>query len=200
VARVGNDLTDATAGRARAGGQHLAEQGALHGLHLTVTTTGVTRRRRRIAVGAAALASVAQHRGVDGDLLADASRAFGEVQPHPQQRVRARPDPSDWAARGRAPTEERLEHITQTAEAGESVARCRRVLQRIAAQVDDASLLRVGEHLIGDADLLEFRLRDLVGVDVGMQLARQLAIGAFDLRIARVLAHAEQTVIVACHA
>jgi len=57
-----------------------------------------------------------------------------------------------------------------------------------------------GQHLVGDADLLELRLGDLVGVDVGMQLAGQLAVRALDLRIARVPAHAEQSVIVACHA
>src|ERR1700728_1774716 len=64
----------------------------------------------------------------------------------------------------------------------------------------DAALARVGQRLVGGADLLEFRLGALVVVDVGMQLARQLAIRTFDLRIARVPAHAEQTVIVACHA
>jgi hypothetical protein len=144
--------------------------------------------------------TVAQHRGVHSDLFIDAGRAFGEVEPHPQQRVGTGTDPSGRAARSRAAAEERLEYVTQTTEATESVrGRCD-VLQRVAAHVDDAALLRVGQHLVGDADLLEFGLGDLVGVDVGVQLTRQLAIGAFDLRIARVLAHAEQPVIVACHA
>ena len=74
-----------------------------------------------------------------------------------------------------------------------------RGLQRIAAEVDDAALLRIAEHLVGDADLLEPRLRLLVGVDVGMQFAGQLAVGALDLRITRALAHPEQAVIIACH-
>ena len=83
--------------------------------------------------------------------------------------------------------------------------RCRsrpaaRALHRIATEVDDAALLRVAQHLVGDADLLELRLRRLVGVDVGMQFARELAVGALDLRVARALAHPEQAVIIACHA
>jgi hypothetical protein len=200
VARVEDDFAHAAAGRARSRGHDLTEQRALHGLHLAAPTAGVAGRRRRILVGAAALAAVTQHRGVNGDLLADAGRAFGEVQPHPQQRIRTRLDPPDRSAGGRAATEERLEHIAQTTEATESVRGRPRVRQRVATQVDDASLLRVGQHLVGDADLLEFGLGDLVGVDVGVQLTRQLAISAFDLRIARVLAHAEQPVIVACHA
>ena len=76
----------------------------------------------------------------------------------------------------------------------------RRGFQRIAAQVDDAALLRIAEHLVGDADLLEPRLRRLVGVDVGMQFPGELAVGALDLRITRAPAHTEQPVIVACHA
>src|SRR6202000_1091350 len=72
VARVRNDFADAAAGRARPRSHHLAEQRALHGLHLAATATGVAGNRRRVAVGAAALASVAEHRGIDGDLLADA--------------------------------------------------------------------------------------------------------------------------------
>ena len=160
--------------------------------------------RRGIAVGALALAAVAQHRGVDGDLFGHAGRALFEVEPHPQQRVRARPDPADRAARRRtsaeAAAEEGLEYIAQAAETAEPAGRRGGVFQRIPAQVDDAALLRVAQHFVGDADFLEFRLRGLIGVDVGMQFARQLAVRAFDLRIAGVSAHAEQPVVVACHA
>jgi hypothetical protein len=68
-----------------------------------------------------------------------------------------------------------------------------------STEVDDAALLGIAEHLVGRADLLETRLRLLIGVDVGMQFTGQLAIGALDLRIACALAHPEQAVIVACH-
>jgi hypothetical protein len=69
-----------------------------------------------------------------------------------------------------------------------------------AAEIDDAALLRVGQHLVGGADLLELGLRRLVGVDVGVVGARQLAIGALELGVGGVLIDAQQAVIVACHA
>jgi hypothetical protein len=68
------------------------------------------------------------------------------------------------------------------------------------SSVDDAALLRVAQHLVGDADLLEPRLRAFVGVDVGVQFTGQLPIGTLDLRITRAPAHSEQPVIIACHA
>ena len=72
----------------------------------------------------------------------------------------ARPHPADRAAGASvAAAEERLEHVAEPAETAEAVARRGRVLQRIAAEVDDAPLLRVAQHLVGDADLLEPRLR-----------------------------------------
>ena len=45
------------------------EQRALHGLHLAALAAGVARHRPRIAVGALALAAIAQYGGVDGDLF-----------------------------------------------------------------------------------------------------------------------------------
>ena len=75
-----------------------------------------------------------------------------------------------------------------------------RGLERVAAEVDDAALLRVAEDLVRDADLLEPRLRLFVGVDVWVQFTGQLPIGALDLRITRASAHSEQPVIIACHA
>ena len=205
VARIGNDLADARAHRARTRRHHLAEQRPLHGLDLALAVAGVAGGRSGVAVGALALAHVAEDRGVHGDVLGDAGRALRQVEPHPQQRIGSRPDPSDGPAGTAAATEERLEHVAKTTETGaaetaaEAVA-CARALQRIATEVDDAALLRITENLVGRRDLLELSLRRLVGVDVGMQFARELAVRALDLRIARTLAHTEQTVIIACHA
>ena len=64
-------------------------------------------------------------------------------------------------AGGRPAAEEGLEDVAEPAETAEAVARRGRVLQRIAAEVDDAPLLRVAQHLVGGADLLEPRLRRL---------------------------------------
>jgi len=47
-------------------------------------------------------------------------------------------------------------------------------LERVAAHVDDLALLGVGKDLVGRRDLAEALLRRLVGVDVGVKLAREL--------------------------
>ena len=149
-------------------------------------------------MGPAALAEVAEHRGVDSDLFGDPGGAVAQREPHPQQGVRSRADPPDRPARSAAAAEERLENVTETAEPGEPAAARARRCQRIAAEVDDAPLLGVRQDLVGRADLLEPLA--LVGVDVGMEFAGQLAVGALDIRIACVPAHSEQPVVVACHA
>ena len=114
-----------------------------------------------------------------------------------QQRVGARPHPAAPAAAAAhraAAAEERLEHVAEPAEAAERAAGRRPAgrRQRVAAEVDDAPLLGVGEHLVGGGDLLEPVLRRRVGVDVRVQLAGELAVGALELLGRRVLAHAEQ--------
>jgi hypothetical protein len=98
VAGVGDHDPDTAAGRTGPRRHHLAEQGTLHGLHLTAAAAGVTRDRRGVAVGALALASITQHGGVDGDLLGHTGRALLQVEPHPQQRVRTRANPADRPA------------------------------------------------------------------------------------------------------
>ena len=150
-------------------------------------------------MGAPALAQITQHRGVDGHPLGHPGRAILECQSHSQQRIRAGTDPADRPAGATPAAEERLEYITETAEPGESATGTTGG-QRIAAEIDDAPFFRIRQHLVGGADLLEQLLGLLVGVDVGVQFACQLAIGALNLGIACAPAHSEQPVVVACHA
>ena len=198
LARVGDHLTDTGTGGARPRRHDLTEQGALNALHLAATAADIAGHRSRVGVGAAALTQIAQHRGVDGHLLGDAGGAVLQRQSHPQEGIRAGTHPADRTPRAAAPTEERLEDVTEAAETGETGAGAAGGGQRIAAEVDDAPLLRIRQHLVGGADLLEPLA--LVGVDVGVQFPGQLAVGAFDVGVAGVPADAEQPVIVACHA
>src|SRR5690606_29865467 len=143
VARIGDDLADPPAHRTRPQRHPPAVQPTLPGRDLAATTAGVAGDRGGVAVGALAVAQVAEHRGVDGDPFGHPGRALLEVQLQPQQRVRARPHPADRAAAGGSAAEEGLEHVPETAEPGEPVAgagRARR-LQRVTAHVDDAALL-----------------------------------------------------------
>src|ERR1700752_1275499 len=77
VARVGDDIADPATHRAWPRRHHLAEQRALDGLDLAAPTAGVAGDRCRVAVGALALAEIAQHRGVNGHLLGHAGGALG---------------------------------------------------------------------------------------------------------------------------
>ena len=72
--------------------------------------------------------------------------------------------------------------------------------QRVAAEVDDLALLRVGQHLVGRRHLLEALLRVGIGVDVGVQLAGQPAVGLLDLVVGRVGRDAERAVVVGHYA
>ena len=88
------------------------------------------------------------------------------VEVEPDQRVGAGLDaaagsaPASAAPAGRA--EEGVHDVAQAAEAGEGVAQPppppRAVVERVAAEVDDLALLRVGQHLVGRGDLAELVL------------------------------------------
>ena len=61
------------------------------------------------------------------------------------------------------------------------------------------ALLRVGEHLVGDPDLLEPLLRLRVRVDVRVQLTGETAVRLLDLLLGRVPPHAEYRVVIGGH-
>jgi hypothetical protein len=130
-----------------------------------------------------------------------------EGQAEPDQRVGAGLD----AAAGSAPAsaaasagraEEGVHDVAEAAEPGERVAAApaaRAAVHRVAAEVDDLALLRVGQHLVGRRDLAELVLRVFRRVDVGVQLPGQLPVRALDVLIARVLGHPEDAVVVPRH-
>ena len=102
-------------------------------------------------------------RGVDGDRRLDAERGLVQVELEPQDRVGAGPDARARPTAGGA-AEERVHDVLEADEraaaAGPATAAAGR--ERVAAEVDDLPLLRVGQHLVGGVDLLEplLRLRD----------------------------------------
>src|SRR5690606_20442996 len=113
-----------------------------------------------------ALADVAEDGGVDGEVLGDADGAFGQAQPGADERVGAGLHAAARLARATTlathATEERLEDVTEAAETGAAESRtAAAVFERVAAQVDDPALLRVGEHLVRGGDFLELGLGGL---------------------------------------
>ena len=87
AARVGDDLAVAAAGVARPQRADLAEERALHVLHLAAAVAGLAGDRARALGGAAAVADGAQDRGVDLELAGDAEGGLGELDLEPDQRV-----------------------------------------------------------------------------------------------------------------
>ena len=134
--------------------------------------------------------------------VVDAEDGLVEVEVDPDQRVLARAGAAARPA-GAGAAEEGVHDVAEAAEAGAPAERAAAAaaagVVRVAAQVDDPPLLRVGQHLVGAADLLELLLRPRVGVDVGVQVAGQLAVGALDVGVAGVPGQAQHAVVVGCH-
>ena len=61
------------------------------------------------------------------------------------------------------------------------------------------ALVRVGQHLVGQRDLLEPRLGGGIGVRVRVVLPGEPSIGALDLVAAGIARHLEQLVVVGGH-
>ena len=76
----------------------LAEERALHVLHLAAAVAGLAGDRARPLGRAAAVADRAQHRGVDLELTRDAERGLGELDLEPDQGVLAAPGARTRAA------------------------------------------------------------------------------------------------------
>ena len=74
-----------------------------------------------------------------------------------------------------------------------------RAAARVTAEVVHLALVGVGEHLVGGRDLLEPVLDRGIGIYVGVQLARELAVGTLDLLAGRVVRHTEDGVQVGSH-
>jgi hypothetical protein len=152
--------------------------------------------------GARPHALLADDRGVHGELLGDPERGVGQLQVEPDQRVAtgAHPGPRPGPAGGTgAAAEERVHDVAEPAEATERAAAVGRGGVRVATEVDDAPLVRVGEHLVRPSDLLEPFLRGGIRVDVRMQLAGQPAVGPLDLLAGRVRRDTQYPVVVRCH-
>ena len=106
------------------------------------------------------------------------------------------------AAAARAPAE----NFSQAEEVAKNIAQVGGVKARACASaqagvteaVIDAALFDVRQHRVGLAALLEFLFRvGIVGIAVGMELQRQLAIGALDLLLGGGAGHAQNFVVVA---
>ena len=188
---VGDDLAGAGTGGARATGHDVAQQRPLHGLDLALTLTHTALRRGLVARGALAVAGLAEDGRVDLDLLGHPGGALGQVEGHPDQCVGAglHAAAGATASAASATAEERLEHVAEASPAESAAASTEAAavsasaagVEGVAAHVDDAPLLRIGEDLVDRGDLTEPLTCLVRRVDVGVELAGELAVGALDL-------------------
>src|SRR5690606_11374291 len=137
---------------------------------------------------------------VDLELAGHAEGGLGEVDLDADQRVlapaRARPRATAAAGTAGRAAEEGVHDVGER-EAGALAPEA--AAERVAAAVVGSPLLRVGEDVVGGGALLEPLLALGVGVDVGVQLAGQLAVGLLDGVGVRVAGVTEQLVGVLAH-
>ena len=145
------------------------------------------------------MALLAQHCGVDGDVLLHAGECLVQRDGGAQQRVVARLHAGTGLPRAAATAEERLEDVAQAPTEACAAAHAAARLHRVAATVHNRALLRVQQDLLGSRDLREL-LRRLFGrVHVRVVLARQLAVRLLNLLLGGFLVHAEDAVVIASH-
>ena len=163
--------------------RHLPERRAADGLQHAVAAAAVAGRDRRAGLGAVAAAALAAVDDLVVDVDRGARRRLLEVDLDRDLGVAA-------AARARRPAaeaaaaEERREEVVDRAEAVEVRALAAALEALVAVAVVRRAAIGVGQDLVGLGGLLELLLGlRVVAVDVGVQLARELAEGLLDLAL-----------------
>ncbi len=152
--------------------------------------TGLWRGSGRAA---AALAGLAEHRGLDVEVALGPEDHLVEVELDPKQRVlpplAAGPRAALRAA-ARGP-EEGLEDVAEAAETAPSTTE-----RPASAEVVLLTLLRIAQNVIGVRHELELVGRLLARVHIRMQLPRQPAVCALDLVGARIAIDTENFIMI----
>src|SRR5580658_9632500 len=186
------------AGRLR---DELSERRLAHLALNPAPAAAVARNDQRAGLGAAAAAGRARGEMPEGDLAGRPGVRFLERDLDVVAQVAA-------ARRAVAPlllpaarrAEEHVEDVAEALGTESEAAAALTVDARVAEAIVVGPLLRVGEDLVRLVDLLEVSLGgDFVLGDVGMILARQLAIGALDRMFVGVTRDAEDVVVVSRH-
>ncbi len=148
-----------------------------------------------VGCGAGALAGLAADGRVDLHLSSGTGHGLGEVDLELNERILSAPHAGTRAA-PLAAAEEGVHDVAEVEGGAEATAAG---TQGVAAEVVHLALLRVAQHLVGGRDLLEAVDARGVGIDIGMELACQLPIGALDLIRARFARDAQEGVVVGGH-
>ena len=189
-ARHHDDLAHAAAARARARGDHLAEQALANAAHLARTVAVGAGDRLRPGPGSGAVTCGAHHRSTDRDWYRRTEHRLLEHEVGGDFEIlaaRGTGRAAVAAAESALAAEERIEEVAEatagTTAAEEVAVACRRAAQTgLAETVVALPQCRVREHLVGPGQLLELLLGlRIVRVRVGVELPGALAVGALDL-------------------
>ncbi len=196
LAPIRDLLARPTAREARRRRHHGPEDAPPHALNLTRPTAASAGDRRRARLCADPGAARARRQPLDLHLPLDTEDRLAERETNAGAEVLATADPRSRSPRP-DPEPAAEEHVEQVLDVGE-----RRALGPCGAELVVApALRRIGEDLVGTRDLLEPLLIGRVGVHVGVQRARELAVGGLDLGRLRIARDAEDLVQIAdrCH-
>ena len=188
MARVRNSNSEAMALRAGAGRHDLPEERTLNMLDVTAAAAHVAGHRLGARRCSRALTHAASHRGVEGQLTARPEGGFGQLEVDLDQGVLTAHAALTRSARRRL-TEKRVHDVAEAE--GTTAWEC----CTVHAEVIALAALRVRQHLVGSRDFFEPVFG--FGVDVGVQLSRELAIGTLDLVLGRLARHTQCVVVVA---
>ena len=177
------------------------EDGLHAALHETVTGAGGAGFGLGALCGAFTVTGLAGHGGATLNGLLNTEYRVLQADGDGNQVVLALTHTGCGAAGTCRAAGEHVQQVLKTAEAAESAARvaaasgvaCAALF--VAGGVVVAALFRVGEHLVGEGDALEFFGCVLGGVHVGVQLACLLSVRLLDLFGAGVVRYAESIVV-----
>ena len=194
-ARVGDDLAESLTGGARPRGHDLTEEAALDLLDLAAPTAYVAPPGAGARLRAVTLAGAAGGGRLDRELPFAAEDGVHQLHGQPHEAVLT-PAGARARAAGRPPGPGAEEGVHDVAE-GEALTEAGvRPAIRIIAQIELATLVRVGQDVIRLGDTLEPLLGLRTGVDVRVQLAGEPAVGLLDRLGAGVPGHPEILVVV----
>ena len=201
-ARLLDDLAHAAALRARAGGDHLAEDRLAHAAHLTGAAALGARLRTGAGRGARGLARLARDRGANGDRVLTAEHGPFEVDLGHHLEVLAaggppRPPPPNPVApppKNASKMSPRLPKLLLKLKASGTGRR-----PRLPARTGRSAAVRSGSESVSYARATSLNCVSglgIVGVGVGVELHRPAPEGALDVVLGGVAPHAEQLVVV----
>jgi hypothetical protein len=188
---IRNYLTVTTTGVTRLAGNYVAQKRSNFTLHRARTTTNVTHLSRGSGTTGSAVTSGAEHCRVNLDGLLNTENHFTQGQFDSKQCVLATLGARSWATLAPA-TEEGVKDVAETKVSTRETS----PETALTTHVIVATLVIIGENLIGVGNQFESLLSILGRIYVRVQLSGQLAISLLDLIAGCVLRDSQNLIVI----